>query len=50
MCFPTLPDMILAVLVKLDLALVTTGFFVLLVGWLTGGSLELMAFAFAGRW
>jgi cyclic-di-AMP phosphodiesterase PgpH len=38
--------MILSVMVGLDLALVTTGFFVLLVGWLTGGSLELMAYAF----
>ena len=38
--------MILGVMVGLDVALVTTGFFVLLVGWLTGGSLELMAYAF----
>jgi cyclic-di-AMP phosphodiesterase PgpH len=38
--------MILSVMVGFDVALVTTGFFVLLVGWLTGGSLELMAYAF----
>ena len=40
--------MLLAVVLGLDLALVTTGFFVLLVGWLTGGSLELMIYAFFG--
>ncbi len=38
--------MILGVMVGLDVALVTTGFFVLLVGWLTGGNLELMVYAF----
>jgi putative nucleotidyltransferase with HDIG domain len=40
--------MILAVLLGLDVALVTTVFFVLLIGWLTGGSLELMTYAFCG--
>jgi len=38
--------MLLSVALGLDVALVSTGFFVLLVGWLTGGSLELMTYAF----
>jgi cyclic-di-AMP phosphodiesterase PgpH len=40
--------MLLAVVLGLDIALISTGFFVLLIGWLTGGSLELMAYAFCG--
>ena len=39
---------ILAISLKVRVALVTTGLFVLLVGWLTGGSLEPMAYAFCG--
>lgn len=37
--------MLLGILLNLRVALVSTGFFVLLVGWLTGGSVELMAYA-----
>jgi putative nucleotidyltransferase with HDIG domain len=40
--------MILSVLVSQRLALVMAGLFVLLIGWLTGGNLALMTFAFAG--
>ena len=39
---------ILAISLSLRLALVTTGLFVLVVGWLTGGNLELMAYALCG--
>ena len=39
---------ILAIALSLRVALVTTGLFVLVVGWLTGGSLELMAYALCG--
>ena len=39
---------ILAISLSLRVALVTTGLFVLLVGWLTGGSLELMTYALCG--
>jgi putative nucleotidyltransferase with HDIG domain len=39
---------ILAIALNLRVALVTTGLFVLMVGWLTGGSLELMAYALCG--
>jgi putative nucleotidyltransferase with HDIG domain len=38
--------MLLTVVLGLDIALVSMGFFVLLLGWLTGGSLELMTYAF----
>ncbi|HEX9118690.1 MAG TPA: HDIG domain-containing protein, partial [Anaerolineae bacterium] len=39
--------MLVAVLINLRLALVTGVFFILLVGWLTTGSVELMTYAFA---
>ena len=39
---------ILAISLSLRVALVTTGLFVLVVGWLTGGNLELMAYALCG--
>ena len=39
---------ILAITLNLRIALVTTGLFVLVVGWLTGGNLELMAYALCG--
>ncbi len=39
---------IIAVALNLRVALVTTGLFVLVVGWLTGGNLELMAYALCG--
>jgi cyclic-di-AMP phosphodiesterase PgpH len=40
--------MLLAVLINLRVALVASFFFTLVVGWLTTGSVELMAYAFAG--
>jgi len=40
--------MLLSILVNARVALVTVGLFVLMVGWLTGGSLELMTFALCG--
>jgi putative nucleotidyltransferase with HDIG domain len=39
---------ILAITLNLRVALVTTGLFVLMVGWLAGGNLELMAYALCG--
>ncbi len=39
---------ILAISISLRVALVTTSLFVLMVGWLTGGNLELMAYALCG--
>ena len=39
---------ILAMTLNLRVALVTTGLFVLVVGWLTGGNLELMTYALCG--